>query len=48
MDHPLHPDLQVGQKFPDFELPDHTGALHKLSALLRGYPGLLTFIRGYY
>ena len=48
MDYPMHPDLNVGQKFPNFELPDHNGTPHKLSQLLRGFPGVLIFSRGYY
>jgi peroxiredoxin len=48
MEFPKHPDLKVGNKFPDFELPDHTGTPRKLSQLLRGFPGILIFNRGYY
>jgi peroxiredoxin len=48
MDYPMHPDLKVGNKFPDFELPDHTGEIRKLSQLLRGFPGVLIFSRGYF
>jgi len=48
MDYPMHPDLKIGNKFPNFELFDHTGKWQKLSNLLEGYPGLLTFNRGYY
>lgn len=48
MDYPMHPGLNVGDKFPDFELPDHTGVSRKVSGILGGYPGLLVFIRGYY
>ena len=48
MNYPMHPELKIGSKFPDFELPDQTGALHKLSHLLRGFPGVLIFGRGYY
>lgn len=29
MNYPMRPDLKVGEKFPDFELPDHTGSLKK-------------------
>lgn len=45
---PMRPDLKVGSKFPNFELPDHTGQMQKLSGLLRGYPGVLIFSRGYF
>ncbi len=48
MEFPMHPDLRIGNKFPDFELPDQTGTPRKLSHLLRGYPGVLIFNRGYY
>ncbi len=48
MKYPMHPDLQVGSKFPNFELPDHTGSPEKLSQLLRGFPGVLIFSRGYF
>jgi peroxiredoxin len=46
MEYPMHPELKVGNKFPDFELPDHTGTSKKLSQLLSGYPGVVSFIRG--
>ncbi len=29
MNYPMRPDLKVDEKFPDFELPDHTGSLKK-------------------
>ena len=48
MDYPMRADLKVGNKFPDFELPDQTGEGRKLSQLLRGFPGVLIFSRGYY
>ncbi len=48
MDYPMRADLKVDNKFPDFELPDHTGQKQKLSQLLRGFPGVLIFSRGYY
>lgn len=47
-DLPMHPDLQVGNKFPDFELPDHTGEVRKLSKIMRGFPTVLIFSRGYF
>ena len=34
MDYPMRADLKVGNKFPDFELPDQNGEQQKLSALL--------------
>lgn len=47
-DYPMHADLKVGNKFPNFELNDHTDTPRKLSQLLRGYPGVLHFSRGYF
>jgi peroxiredoxin len=44
----MRADLKVGAKFPTFELPDHTGENQKLSQLLRGFPGVLIFSRGYF
>lgn len=48
MDYPMRSDLKVGTLFPDFELPDQDGAPRKLSHLLRGFPGVLIFGRGYF
>ena len=48
MDYPMHPDLEVGNQFPDFELPDQDGKSQKLSKLIRGFPTVLIFSRGYY
>ncbi len=48
MDYSMHADLKIGNKFPDFELPDQTGTLRKLSRLLRGFPGTVIFGRGHY
>jgi len=48
MDYPMRADLKVGNIFPDFELPDHTGKVYSLSQLLRGWPGILCFSRGYF
>lgn len=48
MDLPMRDDLKVGHKFPDFELPDHTGEQRRLSELLRGFPGALIFDRGHF
>ena len=44
----MHPDLQVGNRFPDFELPDQDGEMRQLSNLIRGFPTVLIFSRGYY
>jgi peroxiredoxin len=48
MDYPMRSDLKVGNRFPDFELPDHTRTPRKLSGLLDGFPAVLTFNRGYF
>ncbi len=48
MDYQMHPDLKVGNTFPDFELPDQDGESRKLSNLIRGFPTVLIFSRGYY
>jgi peroxiredoxin len=48
MDLPMRDDLKVGNAFPDFELPDHTGTKQRLSRLLRGFPGALIFDRGHF
>ncbi len=48
MDYPMHPDLKVGNTFTDFELPDQDGTSQKLSKLIRGFPTVLIFSRGYY
>ncbi len=48
MDYPMRDDLKVGARFPDFELPDHTGKQHRLSNLIRNFPGTLTIGRGHF
>jgi peroxiredoxin len=48
MEYPMRADLKAGNKFPDFELPDHTGELKKLSQLVRNMPTVLIFSRGYF
>ena len=48
MDYPMHPDLKVGNKFPDFGLPDQDGKAQRLSKLIRVFPAVLIFSRGYY
>lgn len=48
MDLPMRDVLKVGNQFPDFELPDHTGEERRLSRLLRGFPGALIFDRGHF
>ena len=39
--------LQVGDKAPDFELPDHKGVMHRLSELTREKNVLLVFNIGF-
>ncbi len=39
---------QTGQIAPDFELPDSTGALRRLSALVAERLCILIFYRGYW
>jgi len=48
MGYPMHPDLEVGNQFADFELPDQDGETQQLSQLIRGFPTVLIFSRGYY
>lgn len=48
MEYPMREDLKIGNQFPNFELPDHTGETRKLSQLLRGFPGVLIFSRGHF
>ena len=42
----MHPDLSVGGRFPDLELPDHRGENVRLSALAGGFPLIVSFYRG--
>lgn len=42
----MHPDLQLGNKFPNFELPDQDGESLKLSQRMRGFPTIVVFYRG--
>lgn len=48
MDYPMRADLKVGNKFPDFELPDQSNKKKRLSEILGGFPGVLTFVRGHF
>ncbi len=41
-------DIVPGGSFPDFELPDHTGELRRLSVLQGDDPLILTLARGHY
>ena len=44
----MRENLRPGEAFPDFELPDEEGQLTKLSSLMRGFPTVVVFSRGYY
>jgi len=48
MNYPMRSDLNAGNKFPDFELPDQANTKRKLSVILGGFPGVLTFVRGHF
>jgi peroxiredoxin len=40
--------LQLGRRFPDLELPDHSGNRRRLSELAGGDPLLVNFYRGFW
>jgi peroxiredoxin len=42
------PELVPGNRFPDVELPDHSGQRRRLSELGGGNPLLLNFYRGWW
>ncbi len=44
----MRSDIVPGGIFPDYELPDHTGQLRKLSELQGDDPLILTLARGHY
>ena len=44
----MRSDIVPGGIFPDYELPDHTGKLQKLSELQGDDPLILTLARGHY
>jgi peroxiredoxin len=44
----MRPDIVPGNTFPDYELPDHTGAPRRLSELQGGDPLILILARGHY
>jgi peroxiredoxin len=44
----MRSDIAPGSPFPDYELPDHTGTLRKLSELQGADPLILTLARGNY
>ncbi len=44
----MRADIVRGGIFPDYELPDHTGQMRKLSELQGEDPLILTLARGHY
>jgi len=44
----MQDNLRPGETFPDIELPGDDGKLTKLSSLMRGFPTVVVFSRGYY
>jgi peroxiredoxin len=44
----VHPQLIVGGRFRDLELPDHRGEKVRLSALAGEFPLIVSFYRGYW
>ena len=44
----MRSDIVPGAAFPDYELPDHSGSLRKLSMLQGEDPMILTLARGHY
>ena len=42
----MRPDIRPGGRFPDYELPDHTGTRRKLSEIQGGDPMILVLSRG--
>jgi peroxiredoxin len=44
----MRPDIVPGGVFPDYALPDHTGAVRTLGELQGGDPMILTLARGHY
>jgi len=44
----MQKDLKPGNEFPDIELPNHAKEMVRLSTLVRGFPTVLVFSRGYF
>ena len=44
----MQEDLRPGNKFPDIELPNQDKEVVKLSGIIRGFPTIVVFSRGYY
>lgn len=44
----MRDDLRPGNKFPDIELPNQDKEAVRISSLVRGFPTVVVFSRGYY
>jgi peroxiredoxin len=44
----MHQDLRPGEQFPDVELPNQDKEVVRLSGIMRGFPTIVVFSRGYY
>jgi peroxiredoxin len=44
----MKPDIRPGERFPDYELPDHTGTRRKLSEIQGDDPMILVLSRGHF
>jgi peroxiredoxin len=44
----MRPDIQPGARFPDYELPDHTGTRRRLSEIQGDDPMILVLSRGHF
>ncbi len=44
----MRADLRPGEKFPDIELPNQDKEVIRLSSIMRGFPTVVIFSRGYY
>jgi peroxiredoxin len=44
----MRDNLRPGQEFPDIELANENEELTKVSSLMRGFPAVIVFSRGYY
>ena len=44
----MRPDIQPGGRFPDYELPDHTGTRRRLSDIQGNDPMILVLSRGHF
>ena len=44
----MREELRPGNRFPDIELPDQDERIVPLSSLMRAFPTVVVFSRGYY